>query len=106
MVRGAPPPVGNAADDQREVRRTKVFSPAQLVVDGVSLRAHVLNVSARGARVHTAEAQQVGRPADLYLSAEPYRARVIWVQGVHAGLRFEPELTADQVRRISGRERY
>ncbi|MGR6330302.1 PilZ domain-containing protein [Sphingomonas sp. XXL09] len=99
-MRGAAQSSRNAAADQREVRRNKVFSPAQLIVDGVSHRAHVLNVSAHGARIHTAIAPQVGQPADLYLSDDPYRALVIWSHGVHSGLRFEPPLTADQLHRI------
>lgn len=76
-------------DDRRGAKRTKVFllgtiAPAELE----GSRAHVLDISASGARVHAEQEQVVGTELTLTVEEIEARGNVEWVDGKRFGMSF------------------
>ncbi|WP_370655241.1 PilZ domain-containing protein [Sphingomonas aurea] len=92
-----PAPASNGGVDQRKTRRVKVFVPTELILNGIPARAHLLDLSASGARIHTHSAAKVGEHAVLRLNDEAHEARIIWSRGDRLGLKFKRELNANQI---------
>lgn len=76
-------------DDRRSAKRTKVFllgTIAPAALEGS--RAHVLDISVSGARIHADQEQLVGTPLTLTVDEVETRGNVEWVEGKRFGMSF------------------
>lgn len=73
--------------------RYKTFLPASLASETGTMRAHILDVSASGARVHSPSPLAMGARVTLMLPGEHRRAEVAWSRETKAGLRFDVPLS-------------
>lgn len=94
-----PAPAHPRGSDQRKTRRIKVFVPTEIVVEDVAVRAHLLDISESGSRVHSPIAPRTGDQAHLNLNGETHAARIVWSEAGRSGLQFTTELTPEQVAR-------
>ena len=83
--------------EKRGSRRIKVFLPTEIEIDDTALRAHVLDLSVSGARLHTKGSLQSGSDAKLRLDDKVWPAKVAWVDGGRSGIEFRVQLTLQQV---------
>ncbi|TPG12348.1 PilZ domain-containing protein [Sphingomonas oligophenolica] len=86
--------------NHRRAPRSKVFLLTEVVIDAVTARAHVLDVSTTGSKVHTATDPQCGSEASVRLNGEPKAGKVVWVNAGRFGLEFATELAPDQMAAI------
>lgn len=98
--------MGGSIASERDARprsepRIKIFQLAGLRIDGIALRAHILDISPSGARIHCAIELRRGQRTTLLVEHLHIAATVLWTHDGRAGLRFETRLTDDQLRRIS-----
>lgn len=98
-----PAPAGKEPVEQRKARRAKVFVPAELVVADVPVRAHLLDISASGSRVHSRVAPRTGDAARLHLDGDTHEAQVVWSDAGRSGLKFKTELTPEQIAKAFSR---
>ncbi len=92
-------------DDVRSLRgqpRRKIFQPVDLHAAGRALRAHLLDLSASGALVHSTTAPAPGTPLRLTLDGSVRTARVVWREGVRFGIAFALPLGEAEVARVLG----
>lgn len=83
--------------------RTKLFKLARLRTATASgLRAHVLDISPAGARIHCAAALHPGQHVTLEIAGRALRATVLRADDDRAGLRFHARLSEDVVLEIAG----
>ena len=97
--------VPDHSDDMRSLRgrpRRKIFLPVDILAAGGALRAHLLNLSASGALVHSVAAPAVGTPVRLTLGGSMRAARVVWQEGVRFGITFALPLHETDVARVLG----
>lgn len=80
--------------------RFKTFQPASVEYGGARRRAHILDLSARGARLHCAEPMPVGSSLALMCSDFTLHARIVWAKEQRFGLEFQSPLPDAHVRRI------
>lgn len=74
-------------------RRHKLFEPVEIIVDGQSSRAHLLNISATGALVHSATPPATGASVKLKLPGAERLALVVWGEASRFGVSFDTEIT-------------
>jgi len=86
----------------RGQQRRKVFQPVEIQSGGDVLRAHLLNLSASGALVHSHSAPAPGAPLRLTLDGSVRTARVVWRDGVRFGIAFALPLGEAEVERVLG----
>src|SRR4051794_13884266 len=91
---------GRDAALRRVAPRYKVFQPAAIDWAGTRLRAHVLDVSARGARLHCAEPPPVGAQLALSCSDLIMRGHIVWARQGRFGIEFHSPIPEAHVRRI------
>lgn len=96
------PDHGDDARSQRGQPRHKIFQPVDMRADGRALRAHLLDLSASGALVHSATAPAPGTPLRLTIGGAERTARVIWCDGVRFGIAFTRPLDEAEVARVLG----
>lgn len=84
----------------RVVPRFKTFQPASVEWGGTRRRAHILDVSARGARVHCDEPLAIGSSLALICNDFTVRGRIVWVKDQRFGVEFQGQLPDTHVRRI------
>lgn len=80
-----------SVEDVRSLRgqpRRKVFQPVDLIVGTAPLRAHLLDVSASGALVHSKDAPAPGSSVRLTIDGLLRMARVVWREGPQFGIAF------------------
>jgi hypothetical protein len=90
------------SDDMRSLRaqpRLKVFQPIELHVGAMPLRAHLLDLSASGALVHSVAAPAANTALRLTLGGLVRTARVVWRDGVRFGIAFTVPLCESEVER-------
>ena len=95
--------VSDHIDDVRSLRghpRLKVFQPIEMHAGTVPLRAHLLDLSASGALVHSATAPAPGTPVRLTIGGLMRSARVVWQDGVRFGIAFVVPLREVEVERM------
>lgn len=95
--------VSDHIDDVRSLRghpRLKVFQPIEMHAGMVPLRAHLLDLSASGALVHSATAPAPGTPVRLTIGGLMRSARVVWRDGVRFGIAFIVPLREIEVERM------
>ena len=80
--------------------RFKTFQPASIDCDGTKRRAHILDVSARGARLYCADALPVGSYLALKCCDFTLSARIVWAKEQRFGVEFQFPLPDAEVRRI------
>lgn len=68
-----------APKDRRASRRSKTFEVVSLSVDGVSHRAHLLDVCAEGAQVHSRIQLNVSQEVTLRADGSERRTTVKWL---------------------------
>jgi hypothetical protein len=93
-----------AEPDARAARgepRVKTFQLASLRADEAVCRAHVLDISRSGARVHCTADLRRGQQVTLMIEHLRIAATILWVAEQRAGLRFQTSLIDDQLRRIA-----
>jgi hypothetical protein len=93
--------VSTATEAARAEPRLKVFQLASLRTGGAPHRAHVLDISRSGARVHCTAGLQRGQRVMLAIDPLDIAATVLWETGARAGLRFDAPLTDDQLQRVA-----
>ena len=105
MTRPTDRPAAEAkgAVEHRKARRAKVFVPTELVVADVAMRAHLLDISVSGSRVHSRTAPRAGDDTLLHLNGQTHEARVVWSDAERAGLEFKTELTPEQIAKTFSR---
>ena len=75
--------------DRRVAKRTKVFLVGEINPPGASpTRAHVLDISDTGARVHSEQQQTVGGEVTLAVHDFEAAGNVEWVAGQRFGMKF------------------
>lgn len=84
----------------RTAPRFKTFQPASVEWDGAKRRAHILDLSARGARLHCADPLPVGSSLALVCRDVTLRARIVWAKEQRFGVEFHFPLPDAHVRRI------
>jgi hypothetical protein len=90
-------------DDVRSLRgtpRRKVFLPIEIYAGTTPLRAHLLDLSATGALVHSITAPMPGTPVRLMVGGLVRSARVVWQDGVRFGIAFALPLREVEVERM------
>ena len=80
--------------------RFKTFQPASIDCCGAKRRAHVLDVSSRGARIYCADALPVGSYLALRCCDFTLSARIVWAREQRFGVEFQFPLPDAHVRRI------
>jgi hypothetical protein len=91
------------SDDMRSLRgqpRRKVFQPIEVHVGTTPLRAHLLDLSASGALVHSLAAPEPGAVVRLTIGGLVRSARVVWQDGVRFGIAFLVPLREIEVERM------
>lgn len=78
-----------------------MFQLAGLRVDGATCRAHILDISRSGARVHCTADLVRGQRVTLIAEQQHLLAMVLWEDSHRVGLRFQLTLTEDQLKRIA-----
>jgi hypothetical protein len=92
-------------DDVRSLRgqpRRKIFQPVDMQAAGQAVRAHLLDLSASGALVHSTTPPAPGTPLRLTIGGAVRTARVVWRDGVRFGIAFALPLDAADVARVLG----
>ena len=84
----------------RVASRLKVFQPVELHTDKGCVRAHLLNVSATGALVHTPSPPDPGSVVKLTINGGLRAARVVWTDGARLGISFARALLETQVQQL------
>lgn len=75
--------------DRRAAKRTKVFLVGEITPPGATpTRAHVLDISDTGARVHSDQQQTVGGEVTLAVHDFEAAGNVEWVAGQRFGMKF------------------
>ncbi len=77
--------------DVRSLRRhprRSIFRPVAVHTGATPLRADLLDLSASGALIHSAEAPPAGTVLRLALGGAMRAARVVWQDGVRFGIAF------------------
>lgn len=77
--------------------RIKLFEPTELRTGLGAARAHLLNLSATGALVHTATPPPPGTTVHLRVGDTTRAARVVWAQGSRIGTAFRVPLADREV---------
>jgi hypothetical protein len=77
----------------RVARRHKLFEPVDMIVDGIPVRAHLLNISATGALVHSAAIPAAGASVQLMLDGSKHAAHVMWRAAPRFGVSFGSRLS-------------
>ena len=83
--------------DPRRSERIKVFKPADLLVDGVKSRSHILNVSSTGAMIHTPTSVLVGSMIRICAVGLDRHGVIVWKNGPKFGLRFNRSMALPQI---------
>lgn len=81
--------------------RLKMFQLAGLRVDGTICRAHILDISRSGARVHCMADLARGQRVTLMIEHVQLPGTVLWEDSHRVGLRFHAPLLEEQLRRIA-----
>lgn len=89
--------VRNDGQDHRRSKRIKVFKSADLLVNGVRSRSHILNVSVTGAMVHTPTSVLVGSMIRICAAGLDRHGVVVWKDGSKFGLRFNRLIALPQI---------
>lgn len=92
--------VADASRTRKERRcseRVKVFKPADLLMNGVKCRSHILNVSATGAMIHTPTSVLVGGMIRICAAGLDRHGVIVWKNGPKFGLRFNRSMAILQV---------
>ncbi|MBY8826269.1 PilZ domain-containing protein [Sphingomonas colocasiae] len=83
----------NGAPSRRATPRLKVFQPAHMVLGGISVRIHLLDISIGGALVHVADPPEQGAGVALDCAGIVRSATVRWVVGSRFGIAFDEPLS-------------
>lgn len=84
----------------RRATRLKLFEPVLLRLHGLPLRAHLLDLSATGALVHSERPPLTGDHVHIEAAALGLSGRVVWVRARRFGIRFDAPLADTIVRRV------
>lgn len=91
---------GKDGPHARLAPRFKTFQPASIECNGTKRRAHVLDVSSRGARLYCADALTVGSYLALKCCDFTLCARIVWAKEQRFGVEFQFPLPDAHIRRI------
>jgi hypothetical protein len=98
---GAMNAIDGTAHAARGDPRVKLFQLAGLRAGGEAHRAHVLDISLSGARVHCAANLRCGQAVTLMIEHLHVPATVLWEDDHRVGLRFHAPLIDHQLKRIA-----
>lgn len=84
----------------RAAVRSKLFRLANLLTAHGAERAHLLDVSETGARLHCATRLAAGDEVAIAAAGVTARGRIVWAEGGRLGLRFHRRLGADELARL------
>lgn len=80
------------ANERRRINRLKVFLPVTIHIDGVTHRAHLLDVSEQGARLHSTTSFPYGSAVGVEWAEGVFAGKVAWTKGSVFGLTFRDSL--------------
>lgn len=84
------------SQERRSTKRTKVFLLGAILPKGAEqARAHILDISSSGARVHTDQEQSVGDRLTLTIDDFETAGAVEWVAGNRFGMKFATSVQAN-----------
>jgi hypothetical protein len=83
--------------ERRCSERVKVFKPADLLINGVKCRSHILNVSATGSMIHTPTSILVGTMIRICTAGLDRHGVIVWKNGLRFGLRFNRSMAMPQM---------
>jgi len=83
--------------DLRSTRRSKVFLPIAVETVVGPHRAHLLDISQSGARMHVDAAIACGEALMLHWGAIDIACQVCWRRELFCGVRFDEQLSGDNV---------
>lgn len=83
---------GASGPSRRMAARHKMFEPVRLHRDGETWRAHLLDLSRTGARLHADLPPHVDQWVEVELFGLLLRGRVIWEKARRFGIRFDQAL--------------
>lgn len=86
---------------QRREPRHKTFRVVTLAIGGARHRAHMLDVSRSGARIHSDVAIESDAHVALQIDDRAIHARVMWARDKRLGLAFLVPLLVDDAERIA-----
>jgi hypothetical protein len=89
--------------DGRTEPRLKVFKLGRAQAGGVQFKVHLIDVSARGARLHADEAPDRGIRIELTCSSVCASGMVRWVDARRFGIRFDMPLMPSELETILAR---
>lgn len=91
-----------AGRPERAHPRRKVFQPAALRVGAAPVKAHVLDISLGGARLHCAARCAPGAAVEVSACAVTVRGRIMWRVGDRLGIRFDRLLGDGEIDSLFG----
>ena len=83
----------------RRARRLKTFDIVRVTVQGADHRAHLLDISTSGARLHVPAAIAAGATVTLSIMDMAIEADVIWAVDQRIGIRFHRGISEQIVER-------
>jgi len=90
----------NPLSHPRAAPRYKVFEPASIECRGRRARAHILDLSAQGARLHCLEPLAIGGWVDLQCDHFRTSGRIVWGRERRFGVEFNSPLPDAYLRRV------
>lgn len=97
----SPDPAAIRATDlpqpQRVAKRVKVFRPIALQMSGGIHKAHVLDLSATGARLHADCPHRAWSSVTLHCEDLDVSGRVVWTKGLVFGVKFLRTLSEAEI---------
>jgi hypothetical protein len=78
-------------------RRFKTFWPTSLRTANELRRAHVLNISRTGAKIHAQEPMDVNQALEIAIGGAWYGALVRWRRGAMFGIAFDAVISEESV---------
>lgn len=91
---------GNDPSRLRGKPRFKMFQPIRVMCNGAQLRAHLLDLSATGALIHSTALLEPGAAIVVELGSWSRAARVEWRRDDKAGIRFVQGMADAEVKHL------
>lgn len=93
-------PIEGQDKEIRSRRRLKLFLPVTIQDGNKAERAHLLDISNGGARLHAHVPPTLKQDVTVEWSDVRVRGQVMWVKGNGFGLSFQPPINDDLVTRL------
>lgn len=92
--------LADAPASSRVSPRHKLFEPVTMTIDDNPARAHILNISATGALVHSLTPPSTDAKINLELDGRQHCVSMVWSDGNRFGVRFRTPITGALIRTV------